>query len=38
MRRFPYSIIYRVEGDEVRILVAKHHSRHPEYWKGRLTG
>jgi plasmid stabilization system protein ParE len=38
MRRFPYSILYRVEGEVVRILVVKHHSRHPDYWKGRLAG
>ena len=38
MRRFPYSILYRIEGEEVRILVVKHHSRHPDYWKARLTG
>ncbi len=38
MRRFPYSILYRIAGEEVRILVVKHHSRHPDYWKERLTG
>lgn len=38
MRRFPYSILYRLEGEEVRILVLKHHRRHPNYWKGRLAG
>jgi plasmid stabilization system protein ParE len=38
MARFPYSILYRIEGEEVRILVVKHHSRHPDYWKGRLAG
>jgi len=38
MGRFPCSILYRIEGEEVRILVVKHHSRHPDYWKGRLAG
>lgn len=38
MRRFPYSILYRVEGEVVRILVVKHHRRHPDYWQGRLPG
>jgi plasmid stabilization system protein ParE len=38
MRRFPYSILYRVEGEVVRVLVVKHHSRHPDYWKGRIAG
>ena len=37
MRRFPYGIYYRVDTDEVRILVVKHHSRHPDYWKERVT-
>jgi plasmid stabilization system protein ParE len=36
MRRFPYGIYYRREGEDLRILVVKHHSRHPDYWKYRL--
>lgn len=36
MRRFPFGIYYRIEGDDLRILVIKHHSRHPAYWKYRL--
>jgi toxin ParE1/3/4 len=36
LRRFPYAIYYRIEGAELRILVVKHHSRHPDYWKYRL--
>jgi len=36
MRQFPYGIYYRVQGDELRILVIKHHSRHPDYGKERL--
>ncbi len=38
MRRFPYAIYYRIEGDALRILVVKHHSRHPDYGKDRLGG
>lgn len=30
MARFPY-VYYRVVGDEVRILVVKHHRQHPDY-------
>jgi plasmid stabilization system protein ParE len=33
IRRFPYGIYYRVEGDSIRILVVKHHRRHPDYWR-----
>ena len=36
MKSFPYGIYYRIEGDLLRILVVKHHSRHPDYWKSRL--
>jgi toxin ParE1/3/4 len=31
MPRFPYGLYYRIVGDEVRILVLKHHSQHPDY-------
>ena len=36
MRRFPFSIYYRVRPDELRILVIMHHSRHPDSWRNRL--
>lgn len=36
MRRFPFGIYYRILPDELRILVVKHHSRHPDYWRHRL--
>jgi plasmid stabilization system protein ParE len=36
MHRFPYGIYYRIGGDEARILVVKHHHRHPDYWKHRM--
>jgi plasmid stabilization system protein ParE len=36
MRRFPYGIYYRAVDEELRILVVKHHSRHPDYWRHRL--
>lgn len=31
-RRFPYSIIYHVTPDELRILAVAHHRRRPGYW------
>jgi toxin ParE1/3/4 len=37
MPRFPYAIYYRVLPDHVRILAFKHHSRHPDYWRSRLS-
>ena len=38
MPRFPYAIYYRVLPDHIRILAFKHHSRHPDYWRYRLSG
>ena len=32
---FPFSLIYTVVGDQVRILAVAHHSRHPDYWHSR---
>jgi plasmid stabilization system protein ParE len=29
LSRFPYHFLFRVVGDMVRILVVRHHSRHP---------
>jgi len=34
-RRFPYSIIYQVTADELRILAVAHHRRRPGYWARR---
>ena len=34
-RRFPFSVIYTVVADEVRILAVAHHTRRPGYWRGR---
>ena len=35
--RFPYAIYYRAYSDHVRILAFEHHSRHPEYWRERIS-
>ena len=32
MRRFPYSIIYRVQIDYVLALAVTHQKRHPDFW------
>lgn len=31
MPRFPYGLYYRIVGDELRMLVVKHHSQHPDH-------
>jgi len=33
--KFPYSLIYSVRSDEIRILAVAHHKRRPFYWRGR---
>jgi plasmid stabilization system protein ParE len=35
MKRFPYNIIYRVNGEGLRILAVAHQSRKPKYWLSR---
>lgn len=35
MERYPYGIIYRVDGAEILIVALAHTSRQPEYWRGR---
>jgi toxin ParE1/3/4 len=37
MPRFPYAVYYRAFSDRIHILAFKHHSRHPDYWRDRLT-
>lgn len=33
--KFPYSLIYSIRSDEIRILAVAHHKRRPFYWRGR---
>ena len=32
LKRFPYSILYRVLPEEVTVLAVMHHKRSPEHW------
>jgi plasmid stabilization system protein ParE len=34
-RRFPYGVIYALEGDEVIVIAVAHTHRDPSYWKDR---
>lgn len=36
LTRFPYQIIYRVEGDVIRIYAFAHQKRRPGYWRRRM--
>ena len=35
LRKFPYSVIYYVRGEELRVIAVAHHRRRPSYWSGR---
>lgn len=35
LRRFPYSVIYQITAEELRIIAVAHHRRRPGFWKGR---
>jgi toxin ParE1/3/4 len=35
VKRFPYSVFYRVFPDHIQILSIAHHSRRPGYWRSR---
>jgi len=35
LRRFPYSIIYQVKADEIRVVAVPHQRRRPGYWADR---
>ena len=36
LRRFPYHFLFRVSGDTLRVLVLRHHQRHPEFGLSRV--
>jgi len=36
MRRFPFAIIYRVDGDVLRVIALSHRRQRPGYWRGRV--
>lgn len=35
LRRFPYSIVYTLHGEEIKIFALAHQRRRPGYWRGR---
>lgn len=35
LRRFPFALIYRIDGNELRILAVAHRRRRPGYWSQR---
>ena len=35
VRRFPYSVLYSIKSDHIRLLAIMHAKRRPTYWIGR---
>ena len=35
LRRFPYHFLFRIVDDSVRVLIVRHHQRHPAFGIGR---
>ena len=35
LKGFPYSLVYRVDGDELRILIVRHQRQRPSFASGR---
>ena len=35
LRRFPYSVLYSIRSEEIRILAIANQKRRPFYWRGR---
>ena len=36
LRRFPYALIFRLDGDVIRIVAVAHRRRRPRYWAPRV--
>jgi toxin ParE1/3/4 len=35
-RHFPYTLVYRLHGEEIQLVALAHQSRQPDYWVDRL--
>lgn len=35
LRRFPYTLVYRVQDEVITVIAVAHQSREPGYWRGR---
>ena len=35
LRKFPYTLVYRVDGEVITVVALAHQSRKPGYWVGR---
>ncbi len=37
LHRFPFSLIYSAEPDEILVVAVAHHGRRPAYWQDRVA-
>jgi plasmid stabilization system protein ParE len=37
LKRFPYSIVYRIDPDRLVVVAIMHARRRPGYWRGRVS-
>jgi len=37
LKRFPFSVIYRIREERIEVIAFMHHHRKPLYWKKRLN-
>lgn len=35
LKRFPYTLVYRIQNQTLRVIAVAHQSRRPGYWAGR---
>ena len=35
LKRFPYTLVYRVAGETITVIAVAHQSREPGYWERR---
>ncbi|MBS0444955.1 MAG: type II toxin-antitoxin system RelE/ParE family toxin [Proteobacteria bacterium] len=35
LQRFPFTLVYRIEGESIHVVALKHQRRMPGYWAGR---
>ncbi len=36
LKKFPYSLLYAIESDRIRVIAVAHQKRRPGYWLSRL--
>ena len=37
LRRFPYSVVYTQDGNDLLVLAIAHQHRKPDYWRNRFN-